>query len=68
MGVIDGIVTLALAIGAFIGGSFGWAAISGVIAGILDSVGVHIPAAVMLLAGPVVGLIAAGYVVSEVGD
>lgn len=50
----------------FFAGNIGWAAVSGVIGGILDSVGIFIPASTYLMLSPLVGLAVAGYAVSEV--
>lgn len=59
---------LTVAVVAFIVGQLGWAAASGVIGGVLDAVGVVIPASTYLALSPVVGLALAGYAVSEVTD
>jgi hypothetical protein len=70
MGLLGSIATGSKILGgasvSFFAGSFGWAAVSGLIGGVLDSVGVVIPASTYLAASPFVGLAVAGYVVSEV--
>jgi len=70
MGLLGSIATGSKVLGAgtasFFAGSVGWAAVSGFIGGVLDSVGLVIPASTYLAASPLVGLAVAGYVVSEV--
>jgi len=63
-----GAKVLVVAALAFIVGQIGWAAASGVIGGVLDSVGVVIPASTYLALSPVVGFALAGYAISEVMD
>ncbi len=64
----QGAKVLFVAAAAFVIGQLGWAAASGVIGGVLDSVGVVIPASTYLAVSPVVGLALAGYAVAEVTD
>lgn len=61
-----GLGTLVVAVLGFVIGSIGWAAASGVIGGVLDSVGIVIGASTYLAISPLIGLAAAGYAVSEV--
>ncbi len=57
---------LFLGVVAFAVGMIGWAAASGVIGGLLDSVGIVIGAETYLAVSPLVGLLAAGWTVQEV--
>lgn len=54
--------TLVFAVVAFFGGSIGWAAASGFLAGVGDMVGLVFSASAWLAPAPLVGLLAAGYV------
>lgn len=64
----NGLKMLSVGTMAFFAGNFGWAALSGVIGGVLDSVGVVIPGSTYLALSPVFGLALAGYAVTEVMD
>jgi len=66
MSILGGLKTLIVATVAFFAGAIGWAAVSGVIGGILDSVGIVIAGSSYVATSPVVGVLAAAYVVSEV--
>lgn len=55
----------ALAI-AFVVGSIGWAALSGLIAGLLDTMGIHLPGPTLIAASPLFGVAAVGYTITEV--
>ena len=62
----SGLKTLLVGGVAFVVGLFAWAALSGLLGAVLDSVGLVIPADVYLAAGPVLATILASYAVSEV--
>lgn len=64
--VASGVKTLVVAGIAFFGAMFVWAALSGVIGGLLDMVGYVIPASTYLAISPFIGFVAASYAVSEV--
>lgn len=63
---VKGMIGLSAGAAAFFLAVFLWAFVSGGINGILSSVGVALPSNVVLLAGPLLGLAAAGYAMSEV--
>jgi hypothetical protein len=64
--VFVGSKTISLLAIAFVLGSVGWAALSGVIAGLLDTVGIHLSGPMLVTLSPLFGFFAAGYVVTEV--
>lgn len=57
--MLDSLVngTKALVAGAvgFLGGSIAWAALSGVFAGVLDFMGIHVPSQLLLSVSPLIG-------------
>jgi hypothetical protein len=63
---MKGAMTFSVAGIAFVAGMFGWAALSGIIGGVLDSVGIVIAASTYLAASPIAGFVTAGYAVQEV--
>lgn len=64
----SGMKTLGAAAIVFAAGLLTWPFVSGVLAGVLDSVGIVIPATTYLAAAPVVAGIAAAYTAAEVGS
>jgi hypothetical protein len=64
--VFVGSKTMSMLAIAFIVGSVGWAALSGLIAGLLDTVGIHLPGSTLIAASPLFGIAAVGYTMTEV--
>jgi len=64
--LVTGGKALAATVGGFLAGGFGWGAVSGILAGALDSVGIVTPASAWLAFSPVVGLLVAGVAVTRV--
>jgi hypothetical protein len=54
--------TFVIAVVAFLAGHVAWAALLGALAGVADSAGVVLSETMWMAPGPVVGLLAAGYV------
>jgi len=61
-----GLKTLIAGAGAFVAGTFGWSAVSGLLAGALEVAGVHTPASTWLTASPIVGAVLALFAVGHV--
>ncbi|QZX98731.1 hypothetical protein [Halobaculum rubrum] len=59
--IVNGSKMLIAGGGGFVGGWYVWGAVSGVLAGLLDAVGISTPAAAWLVAGPLVGLLVAAF-------
>lgn len=63
---LNGVKLLVLAGVAFIVGAMAWAGVSGFLGGVLDSIGIVIPASQFLMLSPVAGVVVAGYTISVV--
>ncbi|GGL26106.1 hypothetical protein GCM10009037_07170 [Halarchaeum grantii] len=61
--VADGVGRAVVFVIAFAVAAVGWAALTGVVGGMLDAVGIVIPASTYLAATPIVSGLAASYVV-----
>ncbi|MFC4449829.1 hypothetical protein [Halorussus aquaticus] len=64
--LVTGGKALAATVGGFFAGSLGWSAVSGILAGALDSFGIVTPASAWLAVSPFVGLVVAGAAVTRV--
>ena len=66
MSFLGGLKALAYGALGFFVGSVAWSFLSGIIGGLLDSLGVLVPASMLLLLSPVVGLIVGVVAVGKV--
>ncbi len=64
--LVTGGKALDATVGGFLAGSLGWSAASGLLAGVLDSFGVVIPASTWLSISPLCGVLVAGAAVTRV--